>query len=874
MHPLLSPDTGLNAVLACAGYELTRLPRAAFDDSEGTILLEQMMEKQTQTTSISGDGMHDVHVVHDSELVSSKNNYLAVGAAGAVLKYMHDQQNLVFAPSSLSIARALCPHFMYIDAPTIDALELVSVRSSGLCSGSSSGDGTTLLQFLDGCQTRAGKQLLRANILQPLTDIPTLNARLDALDELRSKYDLTMTVMDCIGQLPKNMDGVCGSLILRSAKTEAATMRRVATMIQSFIQLRELLTALDPLAEVLQDAECDLLKTVHSLVSNVSFSHLLLRLDGLLDEEVRTSTASFLNRARQCFALRSDSIPMLEIARQAFYAATEAVHQHADEVRGAHGLVGGGLKVKYTARRGFYLSVNMNGHGGGGGYIEPNDNDKENKRVGNKKRKKRKNAGGSSDDDDDGNGNDNGNGGGGRRRQTRNNLPSCFIILNQASSAKTKNGGGGGSVQCTTDQLNALNIRLRDASNDCLAITEEALESTAADIISEYLPSLHRLIDGLAVLDMLCGFVRKLNVFLQDEHAEEENEEDGRIDRKQKKKNASYVRPVFTDGIQRVGPLALVKSRHPIIEATDGSIYPFQSNDTWLSLDSSLHIITGPNMAGKSTYLKQVGLCVVMAQLGCLVPASFASITPVDCIMTRIGACDSLETNSSSFMVEMKETAHILKTATPRSLVLIDELGRATSTKDGLAVAWAVAEELAVLGAKTLFATHFPELATLAVAYPQIQTFHFQCRPFPQEGERENINSKILRLRYDWKLLPGRPRADGNNAVEHYGIALAECVAFPEEAVKKAKEVVATMEKKKPCDSGQAEAHNDPGCGVLRVSVDEVDSSLEEEQAVWEIVGKLACLVEAYEKSNIDEEKIEMVTAVRRGALETMRRLE
>ena len=128
---------------------------------------------------------------------------------------------------------------------------------------------------------------------------------------------------------------------------------------------------------------------------------------------------------------------------------------------------------------------------------------------------------------------------------------------------------------------------------------------------------------------MLCGFARQL-------------ESTGK----------EYIRPALTD--TQSGPLALVGCRHPVLEVSEGGSFHFQENDTWLSVDSSLHVITGPNMAGKSTYLRQVACAVVMAQVGCFVPARFASLTPLDRILTRIGTADSLETNSSSFMVEMQ----------------------------------------------------------------------------------------------------------------------------------------------------------------------------------------------------------------------------
>ena len=570
------------------------------------------------------------------DAAAARGSYLCLGAAGALLKFMREQRGMLLASSSLNICHALSSHHTHIDAASIEALELVQplTAAGGRRRGGGGGGGandTSLLHFLDGTCTKAGSQLLRANLLQPLKDIPTLNARYDALGELRGSEELTGTLIECLGQLPKNLDSVCASLVLRPAKSESGMLRRVSAMIQSFIQLRELLMTLERLGTVLEEVESELLCVLRSCFTDPTFSELFFKVDALLDEDVQSARGAFLNRTQQCFALKSGMIPLLDVARTAFCTATEAVHEHASALREEHDMHD--LKVQYTARRGFYFAIP----------------------VAQKKKKKRGDGGGDDDEDDDEDevslgaeqqqGEDDeypyhrGNGGmrgrSGKKRKTtaaagqQLQLPSVFCLLQRNAH----------TVQCTTDELNALNARLRDAANDCLCLTEEALEGASGDIISDYLPSLHRLIDGIALLDMLCGFARQL-----DAHGKE------------------YVRPTLTT----TGPLALVACRHPVLEAVDkssGRNFHFQANDTWLSVDASLHVITGPNMAGKSTYLRQVAAAVVMAQVGCHVAAGFASLTPVDRILTRIGTSDSLETNSSSFMVEMqvRTHAHIIK---------------------------------------------------------------------------------------------------------------------------------------------------------------------------------------------------------------------
>ena len=171
-----------------------------------------------------------------------------------------------------------------------------------------------------------------------------------------------------------------------------------------------------------------------------------------------------------------------------------------------------------------------------------------------------------------------------------------------------------------------------------------------------------------------------------------------------------YVRPTMTDDFD----LDIASGRHPVVER----MMPrdkFIPNDLRLPRDARMIILTGPNMAGKSTVLRQIGLVVLMAQIGSFVPASAATIGIVDRIFTRVGASDNLVRGQSTFMVEMSETSAILHTATARSLVLLDEIGRGTATYDGVSIAWAVTEHLhEQIGCKTVFATHYHELTQLA----------------------------------------------------------------------------------------------------------------------------------------------------------------
>jgi DNA mismatch repair protein MutS len=236
----------------------------------------------------------------------------------------------------------------------------------------------------------------------------------------------------------------------------------------------------------------------------------------------------------------------------------------------------------------------------------------------------------------------------------------------------------------------------------------------------------------------------------------------------------NYSRPQFDDS----SDIEIVAGRHPVIEQQEfSSAERFVPND--LYLNSSTHtilVLTGPNMGGKSTYLRQAALTVIMAQMGSFVPAGRARLGIVDRVFTRIGASDNLARGRSTFMVEMTETAAILHTATPRSLILLDEVGRGTATYDGLAIAWAAIEYLhARTRAKTLFATHYFELTELAEQLAGVKNYHVSVK---------ETGSGIVFLR---KVEPGA-------ADRSYGIEVAKLAGLPEVVVRRAREVLAEHE--------------------------------------------------------------------------------
>lgn len=247
--------------------------------------------------------------------------------------------------------------------------------------------------------------------------------------------------------------------------------------------------------------------------------------------------------------------------------------------------------------------------------------------------------------------------------------------------------------------------------------------------------------------------------------------------------NRNYVAPEMDDSSQ----LVIEEGRHPVIEAMHLG-ENFVPNDVCLDCqENQILIITGPNMAGKSTYMRQVALITLMAHMGSLVPAKAARIGLVDRIFTRVGASDNLAQGQSTFMVEMTEAANILRHATHRSLLVLDEIGRGTSTFDGISIAWAVAEFLhdnPQVAAKTLFATHYHELTDLAMTCSRVKNFNIAVKEW---------NDQIIFLR---RIVPG-------GASHSYGIQVARLAGLPEAVLGRAREILTNLERGEFEDQGQ-----------------------------------------------------------------------
>ncbi len=580
----------------------------------------------------------------------------AAGAAGALLHYLLETQRagLHHLDGIRFYQQQQC---MMLDSVTVRNLELVEPLFAGESNA-------TLVWALDRTLTHMGARLLRTWLLRPSLDRGEIEARLDAVEELRretlarAELDRGLSgVLDLERLLsrislgtasPRDLLGLGGSLE-RLPALRASLGRRTAA------RLRCLAGGVDELADV---------------------AALLAR---AISPDAPAGAAD-PGIIRDGYHAELDALRDLSRNSKTFIAQIEA------RERARTGI--GSLKVRFNNIFGYYLEVSKPNL-----HLVPGDYE---------------------------------------RKQTTVN-----------------------AERFTTPELKDYERRVLEADEKTLEI-ERALFAELRGQVAAHAARIRRTAAALAEADVLRNFA----ALAADQH---------------------YCRPQFSDAEE----LQVVAGRHPVIERLAETAAPndaragrFVPNDLYLNDSSDLiMILTGPNMGGKSTYLRQSALISILAQMGCFVPAASARLPVLDRIFTRIGASDNLARGRSTFMVEMTETAAILNTATPRSLILLDEIGRGTATFDGLAIAWSVVEHIhARIRARTLFATHYHELTELAEHLPGVKNYHVAVKETP-DG--------IVFLR---KVEPG-------SADRSYGIEVARLAGQPAAVVERSREVLALHER-------------------------------------------------------------------------------
>ncbi|XP_029127647.1 DNA mismatch repair protein MSH4 [Cajanus cajan] len=646
------------------------LARGCFDDTKGAILIKNLAAKEPSALGL------DTYY---------KQYYLCLAAAAATLKWTESEKGVVVTNHSLSVTFNGSFDHMNIDATSVQNLEIIEPFHSTLLG--TSNKKRSLFHMLKTTKTIGGTRLLRANLLQPLKDIETINARLDCLDELMSNEQLFFGLCQVLRKFPKETDRVLCHFCFKPKKVTAEALavdraKKSQVLVSSVILLKTALDSIPLLSKVLKDVKSSLLSNIYkSVCENEKYDLIRKRIGEVIDEDVLHARVPFVACTQQCFAVKAGIDGLLDISRRSFCETSEAIHNLANNYRENFKLPN--LKLTFKNRQGFH-------------FVIPQKN-------------------------------------------IQGKLPSKFIQI-------VKHGN---NIHCSTLELASLNARNKSAAAECYTRTEICLEELMDDI-RENVSVLTLLAEVLCLLDMIVNsFAHMISTKPVDQ----------------------YTRPEFTEN----GPMAIDSGRHPILESIHND---FVANNIFLSEASNMVIVMGPNMSGKSTYLQQVCLIVILAQVGCYIPARFSTLRVVDRMFTRMGAVDNLESNSSTFMTEMKETAFIMQNVSQRSLIVMDELGRATSSSDGFAIAWSCCEHLLSLKAYTIFATHMENLSELATTYPNVKILHF------------HVDLKNNHLDFKFQL------KEGSKRIPHYGLLLAEVAGLPTSVIETARMITSRISEK------------------------------------------------------------------------------
>jgi DNA mismatch repair protein MutS len=571
---------------------------------------------------------------------------LAIVAAGAVLYYIRETQKDEAAHIT-SVSYFEPNEYLILDTPTVRNLELVESLD-----GSRS---RTLLGVLDETVTGMGSRLLKQWLLRPSMKIGELNARLDAVEELKAALILRDRLRVELKQVT-DLERLMARISLGRATPR--DLIALKNSIDSIPQVKEMLAdANSSLLEVLAES-LDELPDVRDLIS------------GSIADEPAASAADG-GYIRAGYNAELDELRDLATSSKSVIARIES------RERARTGIAS--LKVKFNNVFGYFIEISKsNLKSVPDGY---------------------------------------------ERRQTLSNAERYTTPELKEYESK---------VLGAEERISEIEQELFTAIRQAVAVETKRVQAVA---------------QALAMLDALLSLA---------EVAARRN----------------YCRPLLTEDDE----LYIRTGRHPVIEATGERFIP---NDTYLNNSTDrLLIITGPNMGGKSVYLRQAAIISIMAQIGSFVPADEARVAILDRVFTRVGASDSLARGRSTFMVEMTETANILNTATPRSLVLLDEVGRGTSTFDGLSLAWAIAEYLhdnPQHAAKTLFATHYHEMTELAKLLPGVRNYQMAVK---------ESDGTIVFLR----------RVVEGSASKSYGIEVARLAGLPRVVTERAREILQNLE--------------------------------------------------------------------------------
>ncbi|TEB26336.1 hypothetical protein FA13DRAFT_1692416 [Coprinellus micaceus] len=715
---VLVPDTFLSA------------PDAAFAPSgkrsTATSLLveyigEEFPESQIEPVSRKywndGGGLEFILqlCVDDNEragtLLAVSNKYYALSAACALFKYVEAKLNTCFAPGSLRIRYVPVEGTMMIDRETALNLELVGNMHSRKSTHS-------LFGTLNHTYTAMATRLLRVNILSPILVQPSLDARLDAVEELVNSEDRFNVLRDSLRPMNK-MD--FDKLIVSLASTETTpslSAKPASQRVSQMLSLRSVVTQLPGLRGALDGCKSQLLRIICDMVSDQRIDEIESLIARSLNEECGPAKGGIGAVNARVYAVKAHQNRLLDVARETYKENVGDIYQLNKSLSAEHDLP---LTLVYQ-ESGFVFSVK------------------------------------SADVD-------------GRE------LPPGFI------NATLKKG----RYMFSSMELKKMNARMKDALDESLLLSDKIIQDLTAEILV-HAGALYKASEAVALIDMLWSFAHASII-------------------------RQYVRPEFT------GTLAIKGGKHPVLEIVQaaGTLVP---NDVYCDASSSFQIIQGPkcvflsssfctyllalfwpthppsrplnSMSGKSTYLRQLGLLTVMAMIGCFVPAEYASFKLFDALLTRLSNDDDLERGLSTFANEMTSSAMILGLATPDSLVLIDELGRGTSPREGVGISHAIAEALISAKPCVFFATHFEELSMTLSRHPSVVNLHLSVQRTAQTATN-------FGMVFRYKILDGV-----SEHTFHYGLELARLADLPSDILQEGRRVaekLAELQKKQEEES-------------------------------------------------------------------------
>ncbi len=616
------------------------------------------------------DDKFDDETIHNTfDIIDEQGNliknisdrYLAVNAIGVLLKYIEETQKI--KPENLNkIVLYEVVKYMALDINSRRNLELTERIKDKSKKG-------TLLWVLDKTETSMGGRLIRRWINDPLVNVDDINARLDAVEEIKNDLLLSDRIVESLKSI-YDIERLAGKISYGTVNA------------RDLISLKNSIMQLPNLKETIKNVNSEFLKNIDSELDILSDIYELIEASIVEEPPLTVKEGGLIKKG---YKPEIDELIEATTNGKQWLANVEIREKELTGIKN--------LKIGYNKIFGYYIEVS---------------------------------------------------------KSNVKDIPEDRYIRKQTLTT---------GERYITEELKKMENEILGAKEKIIALEYDEFVNIRNEIQSNA-KRIQRTASAISKLDVIQGLANVAN-------------------------ELNYCKPEIMDD----DVIDIKNGRHPVVE----KIIPygdFVQNDSLLNANENrLNIITGPNMAGKSTFMRQVALITIMAQIGSFIPAEYAHIGVVDKVFTRVGASDDLSSGESTFMVEMMEVANILKNATDRSLVILDEIGRGTSTYDGLSIAWAVAEYVSKLKSKTLFATHYHELVGLEGKIDGAKNYHITVK---ERGE------DIIFLR---KIVEG-------GTDESYGIHVAKLAGVPKEVTNRANEILFKLEKKNIMN-GKAESKSE-----------------------------------------------------------------